>query len=109
MTEARLRWVPVPIPLPEPGGTERFVVDALELLLCNTGGTPRVVQDECPHVHTSLRGGLLKGTILECPMHGGQLDLRDGSPVRMPIRRAACVYPVRAAGDGWQVGLPSET
>ena len=105
-TRADLRWVDVPIPLPAAGGSERFAVGALELLLCNAEGSPRIIRDECPHVQTSLRGGLIRGTILECPLHGGQLDLRDGSPVRMPIRRAACVYPVRSTGAGWQVGLP---
>jgi len=103
-----LRWVDVPVPLPAPGGSERFAVGALELLLCNTDGAPRIIRDECPHVQTSLRGGLIRGTILECPLHGGQLDLRDGSPVRMPIRRAVCVYAVRSAGTGWQVGLPAD-
>ena len=108
MTDATIRWIDVPIALLKSGGSERFEVDGLALLFCNAVGSARVVKDECPHLQTSLEGGLLRGTILECPLHGGQLDLRDGSPVRMPIRRPVCVYPVRAAGEGWQVGLPLE-
>ena len=79
----------------------------LPLLLCNAEGQPYVIRDECPHVQTSMKGGLIKGTILECPLHGGQLDLRDGSPVAMPIRRPGTCFPVRAEGEGWQVGLPA--
>jgi nitrite reductase/ring-hydroxylating ferredoxin subunit len=104
--QARLRWVEIPIPLPELGRNEAFVVEGLELLLCNAEGAPYVVRDECPHVQTSMQGGLIKGTILECPLHGGQLDLRDGSPVAMPIRRPATCYPVRAEGTVFEVGLP---
>ena len=101
-----LRWETIPIPLPAEGDNRTFALGGLELLLCNAGGKPYVVKDECPHVKTSLAGGLIRGTVLECPLHGGQLDLRDGRPVAMPIRRPVACYPVRSAGDGWQVGLP---
>lgn len=100
------RWVEVPIPLPPPGESETFEVDGLVLLLCNAEGTPYVVKDECPHVRTSMKGGRIEGTILECPLHGGLMDLRDGSPAGMPIRRPGTCYPVRVAGDGIEVGLP---
>ncbi|MFO0689091.1 MAG: Rieske 2Fe-2S domain-containing protein [Myxococcota bacterium] len=103
-----LRWVEIPIPLPAEGGNETFVVGERALLLCNAGGKPYVVHDECPHVRTSMQGGLIRGTILECPLHGGQLDLRDGRPVAMPIRRPVACFPVRSAGEGWQVGLPAD-
>ena len=104
-----LRWVEIPIALPAEGRNETFSVGELALLLCNASGTPFVVRDECPHVKTSLQGGLIRGTILECPLHGGQLDLRDGRQVAMPIRRPVSCYPVRSGGSGWQVGLPDDS
>ena len=100
------RWVDIPIPLPPSGQTETFGVGGLDLLLCNAEGTPYVVKDECPHVKTSMKGGLMRGTILECPMHGGLMDVRDGSPAGMPIRRPGISYRVRSDGEGWQVELP---
>ena len=103
-----IEWIEIPIPLPAAGRNETFEVGELVLLLCNAAGTPYVVRDECPHVKTSLQGGLIKGTILECPLHGGLLDLRDGRPVAMPIRRPVTCYPVRSAGAGWLVGIPTE-
>jgi nitrite reductase/ring-hydroxylating ferredoxin subunit len=99
--------VEIPIELPQVGRNVAFEVEGLALLLCNAEGTAFVVRDECPHVQTSMEGGLIRGTILECPLHGGQLDLRDGSPVAMPIRRPATCYPVRDAEGVWQVGLPA--
>jgi nitrite reductase/ring-hydroxylating ferredoxin subunit len=99
-------WVDIPIALPASGQTDVFAFGELELLFCNAGGTPYVVRDRCPHVKTSMKGGLIRGTILECPLHGGLMDLRDGAPKGMPIRRPGTCYPVRAAGDRWQVGLP---
>lgn len=107
--EAALRWIALPTPLPPEGQAERFEVGDLGLLVCNAEGTPYVVHDECPHVRTSMAGALIRGTILECPLHGGQMDVRDGSPVAMPIRRPGTCYAVRDDGEaGWKVGLPPD-
>lgn len=102
-----LRWFEIPIPLPPVGQTDVFSVGELELLLCNAEGTPYVVKDQCPHMRTSMKGGLIRGTILECPLHGGLMDLRDGSPKGMPIRRPGTCFQVRLEADRWQVGLPA--
>ncbi len=106
MASESLRWVAIPIGLPPEGGSETFAVGDLELLLCNAEGRAYVIRDECPHVKSSLKGGEIRGTILECPLHGGQIDLRDASAVALPIRRLGVCYSVRAAGEGWQVALP---
>lgn len=33
-------------------------------------------------MHAFLSRGILKGTIVTCPMHGSQFDLKDGKVVR---------------------------
>jgi 3-phenylpropionate/trans-cinnamate dioxygenase ferredoxin component len=91
-------WRPIPVALPERGGTERFELDGVGLLLCNADGAPYVIEDRCPHGGISLHGGRISGTTLECPMHGGKLDLRDGSPVSPPIRRPCRAYAVHTSG-----------
>ncbi len=108
-TEATdLRWVAVPIPMPPLGQTDDFEVGGLALLLCNAEGTPYVVADSCPHVRTSMKGGFVRGTILECPLHGGLMDLRDGAPKGMPIRKPGVCYAVRSnEKGGLEVAIPS--
>jgi nitrite reductase/ring-hydroxylating ferredoxin subunit len=101
-------WHPIPVPLPAPGGSRRFELAGRDLLLCNAGGTPYVIQDRCPHARFSLQGGAIEGTLLSCPVHGGQLDLRDGSPVAMPIRKPARCYALRERAGGLEVALPTE-
>ncbi len=101
-----LRWLDIPVAMPSEGGTESFVVEGLGLLLCMAEGRPYVIRDECPHVQVSLKGGAIRGTVIECPLHGGQMDLRDGAPVAMPIRRPGTCYAVRRDGDAWQVAIP---
>jgi 3-phenylpropionate/trans-cinnamate dioxygenase ferredoxin subunit len=88
------------VPLPEPGRSRAFELASRRLLLCNAGGEPFVIENACPHVRVPLEGGAIDGTVFECPHHGGRFDLRDGRPVRLPIRRAVETYAVRRAGGG---------
>ncbi|MGB0620373.1 MAG: Rieske (2Fe-2S) protein [Myxococcota bacterium] len=105
--DAELRWVDVPIEIPAEGQVATFAVGDLALLLCNAAGTPYVLHDQCPHVRVSMAGALIRGTLLECPLHGGLMDVRDGSPQGMPIRRPGTCYAVRSEGDVLQVAVPA--
>jgi MocE subfamily Rieske [2Fe-2S] domain protein len=49
----------------------------------------------CTHGNVHLSGGLVKGTIIECPKHNGRFNLVDGSPARTPICRGLATYPVQ--------------
>ena len=101
------RWFAVPVPLPATGSTTPFEVEGQALLLCNAEGTLYVVDNECPHQRVPLTGAVVRGTVLECPLHGGKLDVRDGSAQGLPIRKAAPCYALRSGPDGgWQVALP---
>ena len=95
-----VEWQRVPVELPPPGGSRAFELASRKLLLCNAGGTPYVVENACPHVRVALDGGAIEGTVYECPHHGGRFDLRDGRPVRLPIRRGVETFAVRATEDG---------
>jgi nitrite reductase/ring-hydroxylating ferredoxin subunit len=96
-------WVEVPVALPPPGGMAAFELGGLELVLCNAAGMPCVVEDRCPHAEVALSEGRLEGFVLECPLHGGKLDVRDGKPAAAPIRRPVRTFPVRRDGDRLQV------
>ena len=85
-----------------------FEVGGVELLLCNAEGTPYVVRNRCPHQRVPLTGAVVRGTVLECPLHGGKLDLRDGSAKGLPIRKAAICHALRPGAEGrWEVALPA--
>ena len=98
-------WHAVPVPLPAAGRVIGFELAGTRVLLCNVGGEPYALRDECPHVRVPLSGGRLEGSVLECPLHGGKIDVRDGSPQALPIRRPAQTYPVRASAGGLEIQL----
>jgi nitrite reductase/ring-hydroxylating ferredoxin subunit len=89
----------VPVALPAPGGMAVFEAAGLRLVLCNVAGAAHVIEDRCPHAFVYLSGGRLDGPVLECPLHGGKLDVRDGTPVAPPIRKPVRRFPVRRDGE----------
>jgi len=88
-----------------PGQTRAVSAHGLELLVCNAEGRYYAIENRCPHGMVRLDAAVLSGCILECPVHGGRLDVRDGSPQRHPIRRPAHTYPVRESGGRIEVTL----
>jgi nitrite reductase/ring-hydroxylating ferredoxin subunit len=80
-----------------------FALDGVELVLCNVAGVPHVIEDRCPHAEAALSEGRLAGAVLECPLHGGKLDVTSGAPAAPPIRRPVRTFAVRRDGERLQV------
>ena len=80
-------------------------VGSRKLLLCRVGEAIYAIENRCPHVAIQLDQGRLDGPLLECPLHGGKLDVRDGSPQGHPIRKPATTFPVRPVEGGLEITL----
>ena len=52
----------------------------------------------CTHERTHLAGGLVMGTIIECPKHNGRFDFTSGRAQRAPVCVDLKTYPVKVAG-----------
>ena len=88
-----------------PGQTRAVSASGLELLVCNAEGRFYAIENRCPHAMVRLDTAVLSGCVLECPVHGGRLDVRDGSPQRHPIRRPAQTYRVRELGSQIEIEI----
>jgi anthranilate 1,2-dioxygenase ferredoxin subunit len=75
------------------------------LVVCRAQGAWYALDDRCPHAFVPLSAGKLRGTVLECPLHGGTLDVRDGSPCSLPIRKSAVTHAVRPVPGGLEIEL----
>jgi 3-phenylpropionate/trans-cinnamate dioxygenase ferredoxin subunit len=95
------------------GDMKKVTVSRTVLLLAKVNGQFFATGLFCPHLGADLSEGTLRGTILTCPMHNSQFDLRDGHVVRWtdltgtilvharkinPPHPLKC-YPVRVEGD----------
>jgi 3-phenylpropionate/trans-cinnamate dioxygenase ferredoxin subunit len=52
----------------------------------------------CTHEQIHLSGGLLMGTIIECPKHNGRFDIVDGQAKGAPVCVDLKTYPVKVEG-----------
>ncbi|MGC9333050.1 MAG: Rieske (2Fe-2S) protein [Anaerolineae bacterium] len=67
--------------LPE-GKMAMVVVGGTEVLLVNVGGNYHAIANKCNHLGGSLAKGKLEGSIVTCPRHGAQFDVKTGQSVR---------------------------
>jgi nitrite reductase/ring-hydroxylating ferredoxin subunit len=101
------RAIPVDVSGLAEGALRAVEADGRRILVCRAAGRYYALENRCPHIGVPLDGGRLEGTTLECPLHGGRIDVRDGSPQALPIRRRAVTYAVRETPGGIEVD-PSE-
>lgn len=61
---------------------KKVVLEGQEILIARVGNEYYAVGNRCPHMNGDLSKGILEGTIITCPRHSSQFDLKDGSVVR---------------------------
>ncbi len=64
------------------------------------------IRDECPHAGASLADGVLDGSVITCPRHGSQFDVRTGNCERGPADFPIRTYRVLTAEDATFVEVP---
>lgn len=66
----------------EDGVMKKLQVQGEEILLVKVGDKYYAASNRCPHLGGDLSAGKLEGTVVTCPRHDSQFDLRDGKVVR---------------------------
>jgi nitrite reductase/ring-hydroxylating ferredoxin subunit len=90
-----------------PGEMKPVVAAGRDLALYHLDdGSWRASDNVCTHAHALLTDGWLEGCVIECPLHAGRFDLRNGAGQGAPIERDLEIYPVRVDGDDVLVRLP---
>lgn len=69
-----------------------------DIALYTVGDAVYATDNLCTHGHARLCDGFLDGHEIECPLHQGKFDVRDGRPTCAPITAAVRSYPVRVEG-----------
>ncbi len=95
------------------GGKRQVNIAGQEIMLARVGEHYYAVANRCPHLGGNLAAGKLEGTVVTCPRHGSQFDIRDGKVIRwtkgsglmtalskvLKPARPLKVYNVRVDGD----------
>jgi len=64
------------------GEMKQVDVQGHEILIAQVGGKYYATANRCLHRGGPLAQGILEGTVVTCPWHGSQFDLKDGHAVR---------------------------
>jgi len=64
-------------------GTMKSVnIAGRDILIARVEDTYYAADNQCPHMGGKLSRGKLSGTVVTCPLHGSQFDLRNGQVIR---------------------------
>lgn len=66
-----------------------------DVALYTVGGDVFATDNLCTHGNARLCDGFLEGHEIECPLHQGRFDVRDGSALCAPLTQPLRSYPVR--------------
>jgi nitrite reductase/ring-hydroxylating ferredoxin subunit len=74
-------------------------ISGVKVLLLSIGGTIYAVDEQCTHMKCSLLTGPVRGTIVACPCHQAEFDLRNGRVLKGPATVDLPTYAVKVEGD----------
>jgi nitrite reductase/ring-hydroxylating ferredoxin subunit len=81
-----------------PGATKEVEHEGRIYALFNADGVISVIDGICPHQGGPLADGVIEGTMVTCPWHGWQFDVRTGkTPLGSRLKQT--VYEVRIEGQ----------
>ena len=66
----------------EDGAMREVLAQGREILLARVRNNYYATDNRCPHRGGRLSQGKLEGTVVTCPLHGSQFDLRNGQVFR---------------------------
>lgn len=69
-----------------------------DIALYKVEGSIFATDNICTHGHARLCDGFLDGHEIECPLHQGKFDVRNGRATCAPVTEDIRSYPVRIEG-----------
>ena len=76
-----------------------------DIALYKVEGEVFATDNTCTHGQARLCDGFLEGHEIECPLHQGRFDVRDGSATCAPVTEGLRCYPVRIEGGRVMLNL----
>jgi naphthalene 1,2-dioxygenase system ferredoxin subunit len=68
------------------------------IAICTVGDAVYAIDNACTHGAANLCEGFLEGHEIECPLHQGKFDVRNGRPTCDPVTEPVRSWPVKIEG-----------
>ena len=81
------------------------VVAGKEIAIFLVDGAVFATANRCTHGDARLCDGWVEGHEIECPLHQGRFDVRNGAATGAPAEVSLATYPARLAGDRVELQL----
>ena len=79
----------------EPGDVTEVTLNNRRIAIYDAADGVFATQAHCSHAGAALCDGYFDGRTIECPLHQGFFDIKDGKALGAPAVKALKVYPVR--------------
>lgn len=76
-----------------------FDINAKSIALYQVDGEIFATDNICTHGNARLCDGFLEGHEIECPLHQGKFDIRNGKALCAPLTEDIRTYPIKIEGD----------
>ncbi|HVQ16859.1 MAG TPA: non-heme iron oxygenase ferredoxin subunit [Vicinamibacterales bacterium] len=70
-----------------------------DVAIYSVDGRVYATDNSCTHGQARLCDGFLEGYTIECPLHQGKFDVRDGTPLCAPVTEPLRTYEARIDGS----------
>lgn len=80
-------------------------VENREVAVFRCGRNYYATDNYCTHAKATLVDGYLDGVIIECPLHQGRFDIRNGKVVCSPPTKPLTTYPTRIVDNKIQIKI----
>lgn len=80
-------------------------VGGREIALYRIDGKVYATDNLCSHGNARLCDGYLEGHEIECPLHQGRFDVRNGKAMCAPLTADIRIYPVKTEGERVMVNV----
>jgi naphthalene 1,2-dioxygenase system ferredoxin subunit len=74
-------------------------VEGRDVAIYTVGNEVYATDNICTHGQARLCDGFLDGHEIECPLHQGKFDIRNGQPTCLPVTEPVRSYPVKIEGN----------
>jgi nitrite reductase/ring-hydroxylating ferredoxin subunit len=74
-------------------------VEGREIAIYRVDGAVYATDNLCTHGSARLCDGFLEGHEIECPLHQGRFDVRNGRALCAPLTADIRAYPARTEGE----------
>jgi len=81
-------------------------VDGVDIAIYTIEGKVYATDNICTHGQARLCDGFLEGNAIECPLHQGKFDVRDGKPLCEPASEPLRTFDVKIENSRVYVRMP---